>query len=91
MSDSPAEDDVLDLFPEEGDMFSLMELDKKATPKKNPQNIQHSYAPSMMRITPIEFDSPDNQGEMNARVSNKLGEAITINKRKVTSRLGKYF
>ena len=81
-------EDVLDLFPEDGDMFSANENEKKSTPNKSekPENL---YTP---HFSPIEFGSlnPDYNERIRdpLNITTKLGVGIV--KRAVSSRLGEF-
>ena len=73
-------EDVLDLFPEDGDMFSANENDKKLTPKSKLASV------NPVQISPIAFESPDPEHSEPIPIV-KLG---VVNKRAISSRLGEY-
>ena len=73
-------EDVLDLFPEDGDMFSANENDKKLTPKNKLASV------NPVQISPIAFESPDPEHSEPIPIV-KLG---VVNKRAISSRLGEF-
>ena len=82
-------DDVLDLFPEDGDLFAANENEKKSTPNFNSAVIPASINP--IQISPIAFSTSDSDqyepipivklgvGNAKRAVSSRLGELLLIN------------